>query len=310
NSAHIRRLRRGPPPRGDRLDATEPDVKRRSAAALGARRQGHAGQTWQEEICDVPGPALHGTGLRERKTPTARHVARQHHVARRRNTMPQTFLLGMNAKIYQGSAGTELASLTEMGNVKDVTLTLEAGEADVTTRSNQGWRATAPTLRECTAEFKMLWKPGDTGFEAIKNAFQTAGTIRLAVLAFGMIEDETPDWYSQEVLAGIDQDALEHGICIELMGSHTADMSVLAQRLSQSRPDALLVMPSTCRHALVVGEAQRLDIPCILTGTRLLDLGLPTVCEDGAQGAALAVRHLYERGHRRIGLVQRADAAP
>ncbi len=135
-------------------------------------------------------------------------------------------------------------------------------------------------------------------------------TIRLAVLAFGMIEDETPDWYSQEVLAGIDQDALEHGICIELMGSHTADMSVLAQRLSQSRPDALVVMPSTSRHALVVGEAQRLDIPCILTGTRLLDLGLPTVCEDGAQGAALAVRHLYERGHRRIGLVQRADAAP
>ena len=96
--------------------------------------------------------------------------------------MAQEFLLGMNAKIYQGPAGSELSSLTEMGNVKDVTLTLEAGEADVTTRANQGWRATAPTLRECTAEFEMLWKPGDTGFEAIKNAFLTAGTIRLAVL--------------------------------------------------------------------------------------------------------------------------------
>ena len=69
-----------------------------------------------------------------------------------------------------------------MGNVKDVTLTLEAGEADVTTRANQGWRATAPTLRECTAEFEMLWKPGDTGFDAIKTAFLTAATIRLAVL--------------------------------------------------------------------------------------------------------------------------------
>ena len=73
--------------------------------------------------------------------------------------MAQEFLLGMNAKIYQGPAGSELSSLTEMGNVKDVTLTLEAGEADVTTRANQGWRATAPTLRECTAEFEMLWKP-------------------------------------------------------------------------------------------------------------------------------------------------------
>ena len=26
----------------------------------------------------------------------------------------------------------------------------EAGEADITTRANQGWRATAPTLRECS----------------------------------------------------------------------------------------------------------------------------------------------------------------
>jgi hypothetical protein len=99
--------------------------------------------------------------------------------------MPQEFLLGMNAKIYQGAAGTDLAALTEMGNVKDVTLNLEAGEADVTTRANQGWRATAPTLRECTAEFEMLWKPGDAGFEAIKTAFLTAGTIRLAVLTGG-----------------------------------------------------------------------------------------------------------------------------
>jgi hypothetical protein len=96
--------------------------------------------------------------------------------------MSQEFLLGMNAKIYQGPTGTALASLDEMGNVKDVSLSLEAGEADVTTRANQGWRATAPTLRECTAEFEMLWKPGDAGFDAVKTAFLTAGTIRLAVL--------------------------------------------------------------------------------------------------------------------------------
>ena len=96
--------------------------------------------------------------------------------------MSQTFLLGMNAKIYQGASGAALGALTEMGNVKDVSLNLEAGEADITTRANQGWRATAPTLRECTAEFEMLWKPGDDGFEAIKTAFLTASTLRLAVL--------------------------------------------------------------------------------------------------------------------------------
>jgi len=94
--------------------------------------------------------------------------------------MAQEFILGMNAKIYHGTAGTTAS--TELTNVKDVTLNLEAGEADVTTRGNQGWRATAPTLRECTAEFEMQWKPGDTGFEAVKTAFLTAGTISLLVL--------------------------------------------------------------------------------------------------------------------------------
>ena len=71
--------------------------------------------------------------------------------------MPQEFLLGMNAKIYQGAAGAALGSLTEMSNVKDVTLSLEAGEADVTTRANQGWRATAPTLRQVLLWQQRLW---------------------------------------------------------------------------------------------------------------------------------------------------------
>jgi len=93
-----------------------------------------------------------------------------------------TFILGMNAKIYQGAAGSALAALAEMGNVRDVTLTLEAGEADITTRANSGWRATAPTLRECTAEFEMVWKPGDAGFDAVKNAFLTSATLELAIL--------------------------------------------------------------------------------------------------------------------------------
>ena len=93
-----------------------------------------------------------------------------------------TFILGKDAKIYQGTAGAVLGALTEMSNVRDVTLNLEAGEADVTTRANGGWRATAPTLRECTAEFEMVWKPGDAGFDAVKTAFLTGGPIELAIL--------------------------------------------------------------------------------------------------------------------------------
>ena len=92
------------------------------------------------------------------------------------------YVLGMNAKIYHGTAGAALAALSEMSNVKDVTLSLEAGEADVTTRGNSGWRAKAPTLRECTVEFEMVWKPGDSGFEAMKDAYLGGTTVELAAL--------------------------------------------------------------------------------------------------------------------------------
>ena len=91
-----------------------------------------------------------------------------------------TFILGKDAKLYHGTAGS--TATTEMSNVRDVTLNLEAGEADVTTRANSGWRATAPTLRECTCEFEMVWDPADAGFTAIKNAFLASGLIALKIL--------------------------------------------------------------------------------------------------------------------------------
>jgi hypothetical protein len=101
--------------------------------------------------------------------------------------MAKSFLLGMEAKLYFGAASDTPAtlnpsSLTELGNVTDVTLNMEAGEADVTTRANSGWRATAPTLRECTLEFEMVWKPGDAGFEAIKTAYLGSDEIAFAAL--------------------------------------------------------------------------------------------------------------------------------
>ena len=93
------------------------------------------------------------------------------------------YVLGIDAGIYQAAAGvTDPDLMTEVDNVKDVTLSLEAGEADVTTRANSGWRATAATLRECSVEFQMIWKPGDAVFTAIKTAFLASTNVALAIL--------------------------------------------------------------------------------------------------------------------------------
>ena len=91
--------------------------------------------------------------------------------------------LGMDARLNyktggQGGGG----AWTELANVKDVTLSLETGEADVTTRANSGWRAIVATLKEASVEFEMVWDTADAGFTAIKNAFLTNAPIGFQVL--------------------------------------------------------------------------------------------------------------------------------
>ena len=79
------------------------------------------------------------------------------------------YKLGLDAKLFHGAAGSTASS--EMKNCKDVTLNLETGEADITTRAAEGWRITAATLKDASLEFEMVWDTADAGFKAIKNAY-------------------------------------------------------------------------------------------------------------------------------------------
>jgi len=89
--------------------------------------------------------------------------------------------LGMNGKAYYGTAGTTAAS--ELTNITDVTISLETGEADVTTRGNNGWRATVATLKDGTTEFEMMYDPDDAGFIAIQAAWAASTAIALLFLS-------------------------------------------------------------------------------------------------------------------------------
>lgn len=91
--------------------------------------------------------------------------------------------LGMDAKLYYKVGGVGgSGSWEELVNIKDVTLNLETGEADVTTRGNAGWRATVATLKEGSIEFEMVWDTGDAGFTAIKNAYFNNQKIGFAIM--------------------------------------------------------------------------------------------------------------------------------
>ncbi len=78
-------------------------------------------------------------------------------------------VLGLDAKLMRGTAGATAA--TEVTNVKDLSLNLESGDADVTTRATQGWKASVATLKEASLEFSMLYDTENADFTAFQTAY-------------------------------------------------------------------------------------------------------------------------------------------
>jgi hypothetical protein len=86
--------------------------------------------------------------------------------------------LGLDAKLYRLDGST----WDLVPNVRDVTLNLETGEADVTTRGNAGWRATVGTLKDASIEFEMVWDTEDENFSAFLSAFMSGTNVDLLVM--------------------------------------------------------------------------------------------------------------------------------
>ena len=94
--------------------------------------------------------------------------------------------LGMECKLYIDTTplanGPSGATWAEVTKARDVTLNLEAGEADVTSRANSGWRATRATLRDAGIECELLWDPSDAQVEALRDAYLQGDKVAVAVM--------------------------------------------------------------------------------------------------------------------------------
>ena len=137
-----------------------------------------------------------------------------------------TIILGKDAKLYQGAALGAIGTLTEVSNIKDASLTLTAGEADVTTRANAGWRAKKPTLRECSVDFVMMWDPADASFIAIRTAFLAGSPLELAILDQDRATPTAQGPKGQFSITGFTRsENLEEGITVSV----TAKMTLFEQ---------------------------------------------------------------------------------
>lgn len=97
--------------------------------------------------------------------------------------MPVT--LGLDCKLFKNTSSWGSPTFAEIEDVKDVTLTLEKATADVTTRANDGWRATRSTLKDANLEFDYIPNPDRadsiTDFEFLRDAWLNDSNIELWV---------------------------------------------------------------------------------------------------------------------------------
>lgn len=80
-------------------------------------------------------------------------------------------LMGLDAVLQYNDGTYGTPDWTPITNVKDLTLSLSTGIADVSTRAGNGWRQEQPTLKEAEITFQMIHDPSDEGFNVIRDAF-------------------------------------------------------------------------------------------------------------------------------------------
>jgi hypothetical protein len=125
--------------------------------------------------------------------------------------------LGLDGRLYRNTGTYASPTWNEVKNVRDLSISLEAGEASVTTRGNNGWEAVLGTLKKASVEFQMVWDSGDADVQAFRDAFLDRDTIECAVMDGDIAESGTEGLRATfVVLKFARSEALEEGMLIDV----------------------------------------------------------------------------------------------
>lgn len=86
---------------------------------------------------------------------------------------------------FQGTLGFRTGSsgaYTAINPVTDVTINMESGEADVTSRAADGWEQVLAGLKTASIEFEVIWDSADTGVQALRQSFENGTAIYVAAM--------------------------------------------------------------------------------------------------------------------------------
>lgn len=115
-----------------------------------------------------------------------------------------TFVLGSNCKLYRNAGSYGTPDWQEIENTRDVDLGLQTGEADVSTRNNNGWEAVVAALLRGELTFGMIYDTADADFAAIQTVYFARGTIEFAVADGPIGTSGTQYWRGTCMITGFD----------------------------------------------------------------------------------------------------------
>lgn len=90
--------------------------------------------------------------------------------------------LGLQGKLYRNTGTYASPTWVEITNVRNLTLSVEKGEADLSVRGGNGWETIVATLKKGSIEFDMVYDTEDTNFTALQTAFFSDAQIEFAVM--------------------------------------------------------------------------------------------------------------------------------
>jgi DNA-binding LacI/PurR family transcriptional regulator len=120
----------------------------------------------------------------------------------------------------------------------------------------------------------------------------------------GVIFSDIANPFYIEALCSIEQALSQHGMSV-LIGNANSDpkREEYFINLMQMEDIAGLIIAPTKEDSPALATASRLGLPVVVIDRRMSNMEVDTVLADNFKGAFLAVQHLTQLGHKRIGVV-------
>ncbi|MBN2117144.1 MAG: LacI family DNA-binding transcriptional regulator [Anaerolineales bacterium] len=160
--------------------------------------------------------------------------------------------------------------------------------------------STATRKRVLDAARKLNYSPNIAGKKLVSGKSYTIGLVLCQ-----LPEQIFSDAFLPQVILGVEQAAIQQGFHVLLKPVDPADTGGYARLVAENHVDGILLSGPRQDDAALM-HLHRQHVPILLMG-QLPETDIPFVDVNATVGAEMAVNHLIERGHQRIGIITNAS---